>query len=85
LRALRRELATHWLIRRALHSFRQEEYRQLVDILNVSTRESLAEISRDEATRLLWNVIRRQPGLVLLGLRGLLLGKRDREFEPSGD
>jgi flavin-dependent dehydrogenase len=85
LRALRRELATHWLIRRALHSFRQEEYRQLVDILNVSTRESLAEISRDEATRLLWNVIRRQPRLVLLGLRGLLLGKRDREFEPGGD
>jgi len=85
LRALRRELATHWLIRRALHSFRQEEYRQLVDILNVSTRESLAEISRDEATRLLWNVARRQPRLVLLGLRGLLLGKRDRELYPSGD
>ena len=85
LRALRRELATHWLIRQALHYFRQEEYRQLVDILNVSTRESLAEISRDEATRLLWNVARRQPRLVLLGLRGLLLGKRDRELHPGGD
>jgi flavin-dependent dehydrogenase len=84
LRALRRELATHWLIRRALHSFRQKEYRELVDILNVSTRESLAEISRDEATRLLWNVVRRQPRLVLLGLRGLLFGKRDRELHPSG-
>ena len=82
LRALRRELATHWLIRRALHSFRQEEYRQLVDILNVSTRESLAEISRDEATRLLWSVARRQPRLVLLGLRGLLLGKRDGNCTP---
>ena len=76
LRALRRELATHWLIRRTLHCFRQEEYRQLVDMLNVSTRESLAEINRDEAARLLWNVVRRQPQLVLLGLRGLLLGKR---------
>jgi len=76
LRALRRELATHWLIRRTLHYFRQEEYRQLVDMLNVSTRESLAEINRDEAARLLWNVVRRQPRLVLLGLRGLLLGKR---------
>jgi uncharacterized membrane-anchored protein len=59
-----------------LHYFRQEEYRQLVDMLNVSTRESLAEINRDEAARLLWNVVRRQPQLVLLGLRGLLLGKR---------
>ena len=85
LRALRRELATHWLIRRALHDFGQEEYRQLVDILNVSTRESLAEINRDEATRLLWNVVRRQPRLVLLGLRGLLLGRRYRDLQTSGD
>lgn len=85
LRALRRELATHWLIRRALHYFGQEEYRQLVDILNVSTRESLAEINRDEATRLLWNVVRRQPRLVLLGLRGLLLGRRYRDLQTSGD
>lgn len=76
LRALRRELGTHWLIRRALHYFQQEQYCQLVDMLNVSTRESLAEINRDESTRLLWNVIRRQPRLVLLGLRGLLLGRR---------
>jgi flavin-dependent dehydrogenase len=84
LRALRRELATHWLIRRALHYFGQEEYRQLVEILKVSTRESLAEINRDEATRLLWNVVRRQPRLVLLGLRGLLLGRRYRDLQTSG-
>jgi hypothetical protein len=45
-------------------------------MLNVATRESLAEINRDQATRLLWNVVRRQPQLVLLGLRGLLLGRR---------
>ena len=76
LRVLRRELGTHWLIRRALHDFRQEDYSHLVDLLNVSARESLGEINRDESTRLLWNVIRRQPKLVLLGLRGLLLGKK---------
>ena len=76
LRALRRELSTHWLIRRALHHFQQEDYCRLVDMLNDSTRESLGEISRDESTRLLWNVVRRQPRLVLLGLRGLLLGRR---------
>ena len=78
LRSLRRELGTHWLIRRALHYFQQKDYSQLVDLLNVSTRESLGEINRDESTRLLWNVIRRQPRLVLLGLRGLLMGKRAR-------
>ena len=76
LRALRRELGTHWLIRRALHYFRQEDYSRLVDMLNGSTRESLGEINRDESTRLLWSVVRNQPRLVLLGLRGLLLGRR---------
>lgn len=73
LTALRRELGTHWLIRRVLHHFQQEDYSQLVDLLDVSTRESLGEINRDESTRLLWNVVRRQPRLVLLGLRGLLM------------
>ena len=75
LSVLRRELDTHWLIRRALHHFEQKDYSQLVDLLNVSTRESLGEINRDESTRLLWNVIRRQPRLILLGLRGLLMGR----------
>jgi digeranylgeranylglycerophospholipid reductase len=76
LRALRRELSTHWLIRRALHFFQQDDYSKLVDMLNTSTRKSLGEINRDESTRLLWNVVRSQPRLVLMGLRGLLLGKR---------
>lgn len=73
---LRRELSTHWLIRRTLHHFQQKEYSQLVDLLNSATRASLGEINRDESTRLLWTVLRRQPQLVLLGLRGLLMGKR---------
>jgi digeranylgeranylglycerophospholipid reductase len=75
LTALRRELRTHWLIRRTLHHFQQKDYSELVDLLDGSIRASLGEINRDESTRLLWNVIRRQPRLVLLGLRGLLMGK----------
>src|SRR5208337_2740708 len=75
LKVLRRDLRTHWLIRRALHHFQQKDYSQLVDLLDASTRESLGEINRDESTRLLWNVVRRQPRLVLLGLRGLLMGR----------
>lgn len=75
LRALRLELGTHWLIRRTLHNFQQKDYSQLVDLLNDSARRSLGEINRDESARLLWNVIRRQPRLALLGLRGLLMGK----------
>lgn len=76
LRALRRELRTHWFVRRALHHFQQEDYCRLVDLLNDAACASLGEINRDESTRLLWNVVRRQPRLVLLGLRGLLLGRR---------
>ena len=76
--ALRKELGTHWLIRRALHRFQQRDYSQLVDLLDASTRQSLGEINRDESARLLWNVVRRQPRLVLLGLRGLLMGKAER-------
>jgi digeranylgeranylglycerophospholipid reductase len=75
LTALRRELSTHWLIRRTLHHFQQKDYSQLVDLLDTATRASLGEINRDESARLLWNVIRRRPQLVLLGLRGLLMGK----------
>ncbi len=76
LRALRRELETHWLVRRTLHHFQQEDYCHLVDMLNDAARESLGQINRDESTRLLWNVVRRQPRLALLALRGLLLGRR---------
>ena len=72
--ALRRELSTHWLLRRTMHHFQQEDYSRLVDLLNAATRNTLSEITRDESARLLWNVLRRQPQLVLLGLRGLLLG-----------
>ena len=71
---LRRELSTHWLLRRTMHYFQQKDYSRLVDLLNAGTRETLSEITRDESARLLWNVLRRQPQLVLLGLRGLLLG-----------
>jgi flavin-dependent dehydrogenase len=77
--ALRRELGTHWLIRRALHHFQQKDYSQLVDLLNTATRQSLGEVNRDESMRLLWSVFRRQPRLVLLGLRGLLMGNVSRE------
>jgi digeranylgeranylglycerophospholipid reductase len=78
LRALHRELATHWLIRKTMHRFEQKHYSYLVDLLNAATRESLGEIHRDHSTRLLWTVLRRQPRLILLGLRGLLMGTRPR-------
>ena len=79
LRTLRRELDFHLLLRRSLHSFQQSDYSHLVDLLNDPAKESLAEYSRDEAWKMLWRVCLRQPRLVLLGLRGLLM--RNRSFD----
>jgi digeranylgeranylglycerophospholipid reductase len=83
LTALRRELSTHWLIRRTLHHFQQGDYSQLVDLLNNAARKSLGEIHRDESARLLWAVVRRQPRLVLLGLRGLLMARPQQNLNGS--
>jgi flavin-dependent dehydrogenase len=88
LRTLRRELDTHWLIRRTMHHFQQKDYSHLVDLMNMATRNTLSEINRDESARLLWTVLRRQPRLALLGLRGLLLGRNSApppaNVSPSG-
>ncbi len=76
LRRLRRELDTHLLIRRALHDFQQDDYSRLVDSLNPMTKRSLSRFSRDEALKVLWRVCISQPRLILMGLRGLLTGRR---------
>jgi flavin-dependent dehydrogenase len=73
LRTLRRELDFHLLLRRSLHHFEQSDYSHLVDLLNDPAKKSLGEYSRDEAWKMLWRVCVRQPRLVLLGLRGLLM------------
>lgn len=72
LRALRRELDLHLLLRKAMHHFTQADYSRLVDLLNVPTRRSLSRHSRDEAFRVLWHICLSQPRLLLMGLRGLL-------------
>lgn len=76
LRALRRELDAHLWLRRSLHHFKQQDYSTLVDLLHDSAKESLAVSSRDEVWKLLWRVCTRQPKLILLGLRGLMMRNR---------
>ena len=74
LRSLRRELNLHLLIRKTIHQFKQADYSRMVDLMNVSTRRSLSQYTRDEAASILWHIALRQPRLLLLGLRGLLSG-----------
>ena len=74
LRSLRRELDLHLLIRKTIHQFKQADYSRMVDLMNDSTRRSLSQYTRDEASRVLWNIALSQPRLLLLALRGLLSG-----------
>jgi digeranylgeranylglycerophospholipid reductase len=82
LRQLRRELDLHLLLRRSLHDFRQDDYSELVDLLNDPAKQSLSQYSRDEAWKILWRVCLSQPRLILLGLRGLLTSKRSFNRVP---
>lgn len=83
LRALRRELDLHRLIRRSIHGFRQADYSRLVDWMNDGMRRSLSRVTRDEAARVLWYVCRSQPRLLWIGLRGLLV--RSPDLPQDGD
>jgi flavin-dependent dehydrogenase len=76
LRALRRELDLHLLLRKTMHEFKQNDYSRLVDLLNDATMRSLAEYSRDDAWKVLSRVCMRQPMFLWLGLRGLLTSRR---------
>ncbi|HXW57368.1 MAG TPA: NAD(P)/FAD-dependent oxidoreductase [Candidatus Cybelea sp.] len=78
LRRLRRELNSHLLVRRSLRHFQQPDYSRLVDLLNDPAKQSLSQYSRDDAWKMLWHVCLRQPKLVLLGIRGLLMRGRSR-------
>jgi flavin-dependent dehydrogenase len=85
LRSLRRELDFHLLLRRSLHGFQQSDYSYLVDLLNDPAKQSLGRCSRDEAWKMMWRVCLRQPRLLLLGLRGLLMRNRfdEARTEPT--
>jgi flavin-dependent dehydrogenase len=83
LRKLRRELDFHRLLRQSLHCFQQADYSRLVDLLNDPVKKSLGESTRDDAWRLMLRVCLRQPRLVLLGLRGLLM--RSKSIDKPGE
>jgi digeranylgeranylglycerophospholipid reductase len=83
LRRLRRELNSHLLVRRSLRHFEQPDYSRLVDLLSDPAKQSLSQYSRDDAWKMLWHVCLRQPKLLLLGIRGLLMRGRSGIGEPD--
>ena len=72
LRSLRLELESHRLVRRVMHSFTEEDYCRLIDMLNDRTVSSLQRHTRDEAPTILWKVALSQPRLLPITLRKLL-------------
>lgn len=72
LRALRRELNRHRLIRTALHRFSEDDYSRLIAAIGDGARTVLGEVNRDDARALTARLVMRKPGLLGLGLRALL-------------
>ena len=83
LRALRRELDVHLLIRKVIHNSNQARYSHMVDLLNDRTRKDLEGCTRDEPSQVLWRLCVHQPRLLLFGLRALLSGGGFRASAPS--
>ncbi len=83
LRALRRELNTHLLIRKLIHGFTQSHYSHLVDLLNTRTRKDLEAHTRDEPGNLLFRIGLHQPRMLLLGVRALMTGGTFLRQNPS--
>lgn len=72
LRALKRELDLHWLIRRSLDGLRNQDYDALLRALNRPLQRFLAHRNRDQMAWAFFKTLLLQPRLVVLGARGLL-------------
>jgi flavin-dependent dehydrogenase len=84
LRALRRELDLHLLIRRVIHNFTQARYSHLVDLLNARIRMDLEGHTRDEPGGVLWRLCLHQPRFLLFGLRAFLTAGSFPAIAPPG-
>jgi flavin-dependent dehydrogenase len=78
LAALRKELDRHRVIRWILNRFGQADYNRLMDTLTPSTKQSLSQFNRDETNKLLKSLVFKQPQILLLAARTLMLGRRPR-------
>ena len=75
LKALRMELYRHSFLRRVLNCFTQKDYNRLLELLDPSIQQTLGVFTRDETHKLLLQLLRKQPRLLLFGLRVLVTGK----------
>jgi geranylgeranyl reductase len=76
LRALKRELDVHWLIRELLERLDNAGYDRMVRELNAPVLGLLGRRNRDSMAGAAWRLPLMQPGLIGLGLRAMLSGRR---------
>lgn len=74
LRALRQELHLHALVRGMLNGFTDEDYDQLVHLLNPRVRAILRQYDRDRLMYAAWRIALAQPRWLMMGARALLRG-----------
>jgi len=72
LRELKLELGLHFLVRHVLNQFRDENYDELIAILNGKLKDILKEWTRDELKESFWKLIWNEPRLITLGAKALL-------------
>jgi flavin-dependent dehydrogenase len=71
-RNLRLELNLHLLVRHILNRFNDENYDELIGMLNGGLKDILKEWTRDQLTQSFWKLILTEPRLVTLGAKTLL-------------
>lgn len=72
LRSLEHELNLHLLIRKILNRFRNEDYEELIRMIQGDVKEILQTWTRDDLRRFILKLISAQPRLITLGLKAIL-------------
>lgn len=83
LRALRRELHLHALVRSMLNGFTDGDYDQLIRLLNPHVLSILSQYDRDRLVQAVWRIALAQPRWPVMGVRAFVSCMRRPEREPA--
>lgn len=72
LRELKRELNLHVLVRQVLNRFNEEDYDELLGMINGGVKDILEECTRDELKQMFFRMIWTEPRLIKLGAKAFL-------------
>lgn len=73
-RGLKRELDLHWLVRKVLDGFSDDDYDRLIDFIDGQLKHVLSTVTRDDLAMMYLKLVASQPRLVMMSAKGLLRG-----------